>query len=420
MQVLLYNLLVRLYTAGVKFVAPFNQKARAWLEGRKMVFDQLEKTLSGKTTPLIWMHCASLGEFEQGRPLIEKLKKIYPSHRVLVTFFSPSGYEIQKNYPLADLVTYLPVDTASHAAAFLEIARPELILFIKYDFWYHFLREAKRRSIPVLLVSAVFRKSQPFFKWYGTLHRKMLYCFAHLFVQDEKSVRLLQSINITTATLSGDTRFDRVTEIAGHFEPIAAIEKFCKNFPVIVAGSTWSEDDEELDHFANTHPEMRFIIAPHTIIPERLEECTKLYKHSMLYSQYQATNTNIQNAEINTLIIDNIGMLSRLYAYAKVCYVGGAFGGDGVHNVPEAAVYYKPVIYGPVFDKYFEASELIDAGGAFTVEGALELESVLNHLLSDNNFYQQAALAAGEYIRSRTGATGKITGYIQENRLLTS
>ncbi len=408
-------------------IAPFNAKAKRWLEGRKNNFEKLHVAFGENRNPVIWMHCASLGEFEQGRPLIESLKKVYPSYKILLTFFSPSGYEVQKNYQYADYVFYLPVDTKKNAALFLEITKPSLILFIKYEFWYYHLKEAKERKIPLLLVSAIFRKEQPFFRWYGSLYKKMLHFFTYFFVQNEVSLALLRSLNLDNVVVNGDTRFDRVMEIADYFEPIEVIEQFCKNYPVIVGGSTWLEDDEELDHFVNTHPEIRFIIAPHNIESDRINDCKTLYKNSVLFSEYEPSDIKHQTSDIpnqssaiNTLIIDNIGMLSRLYAYSTICYVGGAFGGDGVHNVLEAAVYGKPVVLGPTYEKYAEAIELIDAGGGFTIENALELEEIFNDLLNDNALYAKASKSSMDYVKSKTGATEKVLHFIQEKRLLTN
>ncbi len=333
-----------------------------------------------------------------------------------MTFFSPSGYEVRKDYAKADWIFYLPMDSYLHAKKFYDIVQPSLVVFVKYEFWFYYLNEAKRRNIPLLLVSGIFREDQPFFKWYGSFHKKMLKCFTYLFVQNETSAVLLNSIGFqNNVTVCGDTRFDRVIDIAEKFKPISSIENFIGNHPVIVAGSTWTEDDEELDHFANTHPEIKFIIAPHVIEEERIQECLTLYKNSVLYSQISNYKSQIHNV----LIIDNIGMLSSLYKYATICYVGGGFGDDGVHNVLEAAVYNKPVVFGDEYDKYFEASELIDTGGAFDIENALEAEKIFTELLKEGEAYKQASINAGNYVKSKSGATEKIMNYLYEKRLLT-
>ncbi len=420
---LLYRLFIWLYPIIARIIGLGNAKARLWVKGRKKLFGKLSSAFYKNPQPVIWIHCASLGEFEQGLPVLEGLKKTYPDHRILLTFFSPSGYEVRKDYQGADHVFYLPMDSPQNADRFLDIVQPALVIFIKYEFWFYYLNEIKNRDIPLLLVSGIFREDQPFFKWYGSLHRKMLSAFTWLLVQNKTAARLLESIGHTKNVISsGDTRFDRVITIADRFEPIPIIEQFCGSYPTIVAGSTWTEDDEELDHFANTHPETRWIIAPHAIESERLEECLQLYKHSMLFSSYR--NALEKNepipAELNVLIIDNMGMLSRLYHYATIAYVGGGFGDDGIHNILEAAVYEVPVVFGPVYDKYAEAEEMIDQGGAFVIEDALELEKLLQELLEKKEMYATAARAAGHYVKSKAGATEKVLELIQEKRLLTS
>lgn len=416
---IIYSLFTCLYSLAARVISPFNKKAKLWVEGRKNIFSIITKELEDDHRERLWMHCSSLGEFEQGRPLIEELKKSYSRYSIVLTFFSPSGYEHEKNYKGADHIFYMPMDSKKNAQNFFDVVQPKLAVFVKYEFWFYYLNESKKRNIPLLLVSAVFRDSQPFFKWYGNFHRDLLSCFTWLFVQNENSLELLKKINFKNATISGDTRFDRVLEVAENFKPLDGIENFYAGKIVIVAGSTWLEDDEELDHYANTHSEYRFIIAPHDISENRLKECKKLYRRSILYSEFQTTkNDKLQAA--NVLIIDNIGMLKYLYRYATICYVGGGFGGDGVHNVLEAAVYSKPVVFGPVYKKFIEAVELEKAEGAFSVENAIELEEIFDELLNDASVYETAAINAGNYVRSKTGATENVMRYIQENRLLTN
>lgn len=412
---ILYELFIVLYPFVIKIVSPFNEKARLWLKGRKDVFGQMELRIKSNT-PLIWMHCSSLGEFEQGRPLLEKLRVEYSSYKVLLTFFSPSGYEVRKNYNGADYIFYLPMDSKENAQRFFEIAKPNLILFIKYEFWYYYLKEAKNRNIPLLLISAIFRKNQPFFKGYGHFHREMLSCFTHLFLQNQQSLLLLQTIGLKNFSIAGDTRFDRVIEIAEKFEPVIPVDAFCAGATVVVAGSTWSEDDKELAHYANSRINVKFIIAPHNIGKDRLNECLRLYKNSVLFSAI----TNLPPSKnINTIIIDNIGMLSRLYKYGTITYVGGGFGEDGVHNVLEAAVFGKPVVFGPEYDKFFEAVELVSNGGGISVETALELEAELDKLLKKDEAYIESCKASLNYVYSKKGSTEKILQFIQEKRLLT-
>jgi 3-deoxy-D-manno-octulosonic-acid transferase len=308
------------------------------------------------------------------------------------------------------------------------------VLWVKYDYWYYYMQELQQRGAPLLLLSGVFRKDQGFFKWYGGIQRKMLRCITHFFVQNEHSQHLLQSIGIKNVTVSGDTRFDRVIEIAERAGPVPGIDEFCGNSAVIVAGSTWQEDEEELDHFANTHPEIKFIIAPHEVEEARIVEVEKLFKHSVRYSQFAVSSgqsaptakAQLPTAhwqpptDANVLIIDNIGLLSRLYRYATITWVGGGFGSDGVHNVLEAAVYGKPVVFGPEYDKYLEAVELVGSGGGFSVENALEAETLITSLLIDKDEYDLACEASKEYVYAKQGATENIVAFVQENRLLTS
>lgn len=416
MSLLIYRLFLRVYPAALKLVAPWNSKARRWLQGRNGLMDRIRDAMQQNTGSVVWMHCASLGEFEQGRPVLEQLRASYPHYKYVLTFFSPSGYQSAQNYPGADHVFYLPMDSADNARQLCEILNPTLALWIKYDYWYYYMHELQRRKVPLLLLSGIFRNDQAFFKWYGGIQRTMLRCVTHFFVQNEHSQRLLKSIGIiNNVTVSGDTRFDRVIEIAAKAGPIPGIDEFCGTHPVIVAGSTWQEDEEELDHFANTHSEIRFIIAPHEVEEARIQEVEKLFKKSVRYSQLEGALTNA-----NVLIIDNIGLLSRLYRYATITWVGGGFGSDGVHNVLEAAVYGKPVVFGPVYDKYIEAVELVGSGGGFSVENALEAETLFTSLLIDKEEYDLACEASREYVNAKKGATEKIVAYIQENRLLTN
>lgn len=408
---LLYNIFIQLYSLTAKLLSFNNKKAKLWIEGRVHIFSELTKAFNNNTSPVIWMHCASLGEFEQGRPIIEKFIVQNSKFKVLITFFSPSGFEVQKSYTGANWIFYLPIDTAKNAKQFYEVVKPKLILFVKYEFWYHYISEAKARNIPLLLVSGIFREKQPFFKWYGKLYREMLNNFTYLFVQNQESFSLLKTIHQSNnIAVCGDTRFDRVIEIASQTKSFQNIENFISNATVIVAGSTWTEDDEELDHYANTHPEIKFIIAPHDVGSDRLTECLKLYKHSVLYSKI-ATATN----DTNVLIIDNIGMLSTLYKYATICFVGGGFGGDGVHNVLEAAVYKKPILFGPEYEKYIEAIELIDANGAVSIDDALQLEQTLNRFINDETKTLETGLNAGNYVKNNSGATQEIVSYILSN-----
>jgi 3-deoxy-D-manno-octulosonic-acid transferase len=288
-----YIIFIKAYPVAAALLSLFNNKAKLWLKGRKNIFNKITAAVSNDNSKKIWMHCASLGEFEQGRPLLEKFKELYNGYTLVLTFFSPSGYEIQKNNRLADYTFYLPIDSKKNAKAFLDVIQPSLIVFVKYEYWYYYLKEAHNRKIPLLLASGIFFPTFSFFKWYATMRREMLHFFTHFFVQTENSKQLLQSINITNVSVSGDTRFDRVLQVASDLKTFPEIERFINHTTTIIAGSTWTDDDEVLDHFANTHPELKFIIAPHDISKERLKECCKLYKNSILYSNYiTAVNKN--------------------------------------------------------------------------------------------------------------------------------
>ena len=376
---------------------------------------------------IIWMHCASLGEFEQGRPVLENIRadmaKGEPNYKVLLTFYSPSGYEVQKNYTGADWVFYLPMDGPRNAKRFLEIVKPSLVIFVKYEFWYYYLKKIKYRNIPLLLISALFKKDMSFFKWYGKLQRKMLSRFDHLFVQNQESKKLLDEIGLSAiCAVSGDTRFDRVIEIAGTATKLPTIEKFIGNSKVIIAGSTWPEDEVVLQkaYTAISDPSLKMIIAPHEINNKNLKEIKKLFPNSVCFSELTPQNSLITNI----LIIDNIGMLSRLYSYASITYIGGGLTKSGVHNVLEAAVYYKPVLFGSYFHQYNEAIGLVQAGGGLPFydkkRNGVMLSELIEALLINEEEYAYRCKAAGKFVQSNKGAVQKIVQFIQEKRLLTS
>jgi 3-deoxy-D-manno-octulosonic-acid transferase len=416
----LYRIFIGIYPIAAWILGFVNPKAKQWHTGRKEILTQIAAALASNTKPIIWMHCASLGEFEQGRPVLEGLQKQYPNYSILLTFFSPSGYEVHKNYAGADYVFYLPMDSAGNARKFLKITNPSIAIFVKYEFWHYYLSQLKKLKIPTILIAGIFRKDQLFFKWYGSFYKNLLSCFTAFFVQDKSSQSLLQTIGINNEVyLGGDTRFDRVIEIAAAFTPIDPIAHFCNNSLVLVAGSTWFQDDETIAHFEKTNPNIKFIIAPHDITNQRLQNCLGLYKNAVLYSDYvKSYNTVPQN--VNTLIIDNVGMLSKLYHYATITFIGGGFGADGIHNCLEAAVHYKPVLFGPVYDKYIEATGLVDAGGAISIEDALDFEAVANKIFSNEADRIKMGQYAGAFVHAHKGASAKIIHYIQEKRLLTS
>ncbi len=415
-----------LFKAGTHIGSLFNSKAKKWVKGRRNVFKKLKETIP-KNEKIVWIHCSSLGEFEQGRPVIERLKAQGTRHKILLTFFSPSGYDVKKNYDGADWIFYLPMDGLRNAKRFLEIVNPSLVIFVKYEFWYYYLKKIKNRNIPLLLISALFRKDMPFFKWYGGLQRKMLARFDHLFVQNSASKKLIDEIGLAgICSISGDTRFDRVIEIAEKFEPIPAIEQFIGNSKTIVAGSTWKQDEKLLQgvfHLLNL-PALKLIIAPHETGDKHLYELKKLFPGSITFSELTSNRQIIlmsrQREPYDILIIDNIGMLSHLYKYGYINYVGGGFTKGGVHNVLEAAVYGKPVFFGPNYKKYKEATDLIDKKGAVSISSAEDLANTFLALRMDPQQHQEFSKASKNYVQKNTGATEKIIQYIQEKRLLTS
>ncbi len=404
-----YTLFLKLYEQGIALASIWNKKAVLWRNGRK------NQQIPFIIQPCIWIHCSSLGEFEQGRPLIETVQQQYPGYKIVLTFFSPSGFEIRKNYPFADHVLYLPMDGKLQAKQFISNINPSLVLWVKYEYWYYYLTELKKRSIPVLLISGIFRKQQPFFRAYGNLWRKMLDSFEHLFVQNETSSRLLQSVQKQNVTVAGDTRFDRVLKIAQETHSLSLIENFCDGHSVIVCGSTWDEDEEVLIHYAKVHSHIKFIIAPHEIDTTNLQDVKKEFPGAVFYSELCD-----QNKQAQVLIIDNIGMLSKLYKYATISYVGGGFRKPGIHNILEAAVFGKPVVFGPVYQKFDEAENLVSLGGAFSIETALELESLLDTLFNDSQKIISSGKIGADYVAQHCGATKKIMGHIYANRLLTN
>ena len=415
----LYSSFVLLYATAIRVASLFNPKAKKWIRGRKQQQDGMDNLTFRH--PLVWMHCASLGEFEQGRPVLELLKSRYPSAGFVVTFFSPSGYEVRKNYSAADQVLYLPLGTKATARRFIEKLSPDLVLWIKYEYWYHYLQCLHDKKIPVLLISGIFRKDQPFFRWYGSLHREMIHHFRHLFLQDQGSADLLNTITPggNHVTVSGDTRFDRVLEITRNSRQIPMAESFSKGFFTIVAGSTWPDDEEELVHFVKANPRVRLILAPHHVEEDRLVDIEKLFPSTTRFSVLnQDGNSGTAATEAQVLIIDNIGMLSVLYKYAQVAYVGGGFGDDGVHNVLEAAVYGVPVVFGPVYEKYREAVQLLESGGGFSIDSALELEELFTELMNEEERRTDAGRKAREYVIKNAGATASVISFIEQNKFL--
>lgn len=418
MGLVIYNIFLLVYSLAIRVAAIANVKARKWISGRKGLTRHIARAMAADNGKRVWMHCASLGEYEQGRPLLEAIRQHHPDITIVLSFFSPSGYEVVKHHAVADHVFYLPMDSAAHAKKYIDAVNPSLVLWVKYEHWFYYLKELKARQVPVILVSGIFRNGQPFFRWYGGLWKKMLSCFSALFVQQEDSRQLLRSIGFEkNVFVSGDTRFDRVTAIAAQPVSLPLIEAFCAGSKVIVAGSTWEEDEEELIHYVRQHPGVKFIIAPHEVDKENLADIRKEFPAALFYTELEAGN--ISDGK-NVLVIDNVGMLSRLYHYADIAFIGGGFGNDGVHNVLEAAVYGKPVVFGPVYEKFAEAIGLIEAGGAMSIGNALELEKIFDELLGSKAESDRMGDAAKRYVYEHAGATNKLLAYIQENRLLTS
>lgn len=425
----LYNIFLAVYAAGMHFVSFWNLKAKSWVKGRKDLLKTLKENYPLTDEKKVWLHCSSLGEFEQGRPVLKKMIESYPNVQLVITFFSSSGYEIAKRDKDFQQIYYLPMDSPANAISLMNILKPDLVLWVKYDYWYYYLREIKKRKIPLLLISAMYHENQVFFKWYGGFFRKMLSCFSHFFLQNLHSKQQLDLlIDPEKSTVTGDTRCDRVINIAEKFIDVAGIAEFCGDKKVIVAGSTWEDDEAEWTHFAKIHPEIKFIIAPHEVNDERLKDVKNEFPDSVFYSEWMKDQKHIasnQAAEVakpvtQALIIDNIGMLSRLYKYATITYIGGGFGYNGLHNILEAAVYGKPIIFGPEYEKNFEASDLIDCSAAITIDNALELEDVVSKLLNDEQELASRGAAAKKYIYENAGASEKILSYIQMNRLLTN
>lgn len=400
---------IALYGAAIRVASPFNNKAKLILNGRGATM----KLLNGKADNVrvntgnerwVWFHAASLGEFEQGRPVIEELKKREPETKVVLTFFSPSGYEIRKNYTGADAILYLPADSRANARKFLDAYKPSAAVIVKYEYWYNFLTELKRRDIPTYLISAIFLPAQPFFKWWGGMYREMLGCFTKLFVQDEDSLELLNKIGVKHAVVTGDTRFDRVEQIAKEAKSIPQVEKFLNGADSVVCGSTWGPDEENLFAYINNYEgDFKWIIAPHEIGEGHISKILSLCKKPV--ARISAMPDNV--AECRVLIVDCIGMLSAIYRYGSVSYIGGGFG-VGIHNTLEAAVYGVPVIFGPNHKKFREALGLIAEGGAFTYSQPSELSELFNTLLVNQGITKAAGMSARKYVESQLGATPMI------------
>jgi 3-deoxy-D-manno-octulosonic-acid transferase len=397
---LLYNAGIFLFTLIAHLLALFNSKVSLWIEGQKNWEQKIkEKIHPGDRT--VWIHCASLGEFEQGRPVLEAIKKEKPQYKIVLTFFSPSGYEVRKNYAQADCVIYLPADNPRNSAKFISLVKPEFVIFVKYEFWNNYISELYDKKIPLYLISAIFRPGQHFFKWYGSFFRGILKKFQIIFVQDQRSLDLLSEIGMGNMILAGDTRFDRVIKLSATARDIIQIEQFRGNEKLFLAGSSWKQDEEIISQYINRFPDkMKWIFAPHEIDEANIERIIKLFKVSVIrFSEISETSSGAR-----VLIIDNIGMLSSAYRYAYISAIGGGFG-KGIHNILEPACWGIPVMFGPEYKKFKEAVELKASGGARSFADYEDFELILTEWLTDSGLYTMSAKVAGDYVRQHTGAT---------------
>ena len=398
----LYTIGIWFYGLGIRVAALFNEKARQWVRGRKGLFAELERTFAGKSDP-VWIHCASLGEYEQAKPLVEKIKQEQPDTQILVTFFSPSGYTQAVKKPLADYNFYLPLDLPDNAKKFLDIVQPASAIFVKYEFWYNFMQQLHQKAIPFYYISAIFRENQHFFKTSGRWFAKQLQQASHFFVQTEKSKELLDGIGIKQVTVCGDTRFDRVKAIAAQVQPFDFMETFRGDKKVIVAGSTWGPDEQLLAQLLQHFPDYKLVVAPHEInrTPE-VKQTFAAYKTALYSSKEENDLANCQ-----VLIIDTIGILSRLYQYSTVSYIGGAFK-TGLHNILEAAVYGKPLFFGPHYDHFNEAVNLVAQKGAFSVNSSEEMKDIMTKFEQNPEYYAQTCNICQEYVAQNSGAVNII------------
>jgi 3-deoxy-D-manno-octulosonic-acid transferase len=420
MAVFFYSILVHIFHLSIKIAGFFNPKAKRWITGRQNWANKLRLELEKKVLeshPIVWIHAASAGEFEQAKPIIEKLKKSDVKNYLIVSFFSPSGMEAAKKYPFADIICYLPPDSKDNADCFLDLVNPDIVFWIKYEYWWHFLNQIHNRGIPLFLISAIFRKRQPFFHWYGRLHCQMLGFFQVIFVQDKLSQELLKEIGfIENVVVSGDTRFDRVTEIAGGWKPVEELKGWLQgNQKVVVAGSTWPDEENIIKNIANTMPDVKWIIVPHLVDENAIKESCQRFPKALLFSSMSKE----RNYDSNIVIINAIGYLSRLYRYADICIVGGGLGTTGLHNTLEAAVYGKPLLFGDKYEKFAEAVGLIKIGAAMAFSNAMDCEEKMKKILDDNMARKEMGNLALQFVSENTGATEAIFNYIYKNRLLT-
>ena len=412
---MIYNLIIYLYLLGVAVYSLFNEKVRKMWRGERDAFRVLREQVD-PSAQYVWFHAASLGEFEQGRSLMEQLRREHPEYKILLTFFSPSGYEVRKDYKGADIICYLPLDTITNARRFLRLVRPVMAFFIKYEFWYNYLHILKHRGVPVYSVSSIFRPDQVFFKWYGRQYGRVLNCFTHFFVQNEISRELLAKIGITCVTITGDTRFDRVLQIKEQAKQLPVVDEFVKDSRVFVAGSSWAPDEDIFIRYYNEHRDWKLIIAPHVIDEAHLQQIEQKLgdRKTVRYSSLDNLDSldNLERLEKqDVLIIDCFGLLSSIYRYGDVAYIGGGFG-VSIHNTVEAAVWGVPVIFGPENQKFQEAQELKACGGGFEIRDYESFEGIMDRFDADADFLKAAGHAAGGYVAGKAGATRTILDFI--------
>ena len=420
---ILYSISIFFYGLAIRLASLFNPKARQWVKGRRRINRKLKELMQSNNDQwkgTVWFHCASLGEFEQGRPVMERFRELYPQYRIVLTFYSPSGYEVRKNYTGVDGIFYLPLDTPGNARKWVRILKPKLVFFIKYEYWFNFLKELNRQNSSVFIISAIFHKNQLFFKSYGEWFRQQLKYISWFFVQSEEAKQLVESLEIKHYTITGDTRFDRVYEITQQKQPFPEIEKFAGQSKLFLGGSTWEPDEAMiLDLINKNHPDLKFIIAPHEVHPSRIEELQSKINHHLTSSPVhqspvircsELTSENATSARV--IILDSIGILAHLYQYATFSMIGGGFG-VGIHNTLEAAAFGNPVMFGPNYQKFTEACDLIRLGGAFCINRSTDLSNIVNKLLEDQEELKRVSNISKNYVEQGRGATKRILHGIQ-------
>jgi 3-deoxy-D-manno-octulosonic-acid transferase len=404
---LLYTIGIRAFVLALKVASLRNEKAKNWLMGRKGLLKRIKNEQTPGERP-VWVHCASLGEFEQGRPLIEEIKRLFPEKKILLTFFSPSGYEVQKNYKGADYIYYLPADTRRNAKRFIKYCNPEMVFFVKYEYWFNYLSILKKKKVPVYFVSTIFRKDQLFFKKHGGWYRKMLKMATHFFLQNQESANLLKTLNIENFSVVGDTRFDRVAHVFENVRPIQQVEQFLGGQKAIIAGSSWKAEEALLMQYFRINSSFKLIIVPHEVTKENIERIQNQFENKVvLFSEFKKTYT----PDRNVLVVDTYGLLTSLYQYGLLAIVGGGFGA-GIHNVLEPAAFGMPILFGPNYLKFKEATDMVEQHCAFSISNIEEFNTLMNHLLKDPVVVKKLSDNASEYVKSNVGATKKVLDFV--------